>query len=300
MDCIDCHASTEHKVGGPNYVIPADRREQPTFPGESISRMSCAACHTTTPHASYILNRHYQKVACQTCHIPAFARGERPTNTFWDWATSGRLKDGRPYEEKDANGWPTYTSMRGKMVWERNVKPTYIWYNGNLDFIRLTDALPATRPVVLNPTEGSYSDPKAKIWPFKFHEATQPFDPVNNTLVAPFTDGPPGSGAYWGDWKMEVAITKGMETAGLPYSGKFEYIRTTMLWPITHMVAPKEQALACTECHARSGRLAAVPGFYLLGRDRGTGVDFFGFAVIILTILGVGIHGVIRYLHGRH
>jgi hypothetical protein len=118
--------------------------------------------------------------------------------------------------------------------------------------------------------------------------------------VAPFTDGPPGSGAYWGDWQMDVAIKKGMETANLPYSGKYDYIRTTMLWPITHMVAPKEQVLACTECHARKGRLAEVPGFYLIGRDRGTGVDFIGFAVIILTILGVGIHGVIRYLHGRH
>jgi octaheme c-type cytochrome (tetrathionate reductase family) len=300
MDCVDCHASDSHKVGGPNYVVPADRREQPKFPGESVSRMSCAACHTDAPHKSYILNRHYQKVACQTCHIPAFARGERPTNTFWDWATSGRLKDGRPYEEKDANGWPTYTSLRGRMVWERNVRPSYIWYNGNLKFIRLTDSLPASRPVVLNPAEGSYADPNAKIWPFKFHEATQPYDPVLNKLVAPYTDGPPGSGAYWGDWKMDIAVKKGMETAGLPYSGQFDYLRTTMLWPITHMIAPKEQALTCTECHATKGRLANVPGFYLIGRDRGTGVDFIGFAVIILTILGVGTHGVIRYLHGRH
>ena len=154
--------------------------------------------------------------------------------------------------------------------------------------------------MVLNPAEGSYRDPNAKIWPFKFHEATQPYDPVNNTFVAPFTDGPPGTGAYWGDWQMDIAIKKGMETAGLPYSGKYDYIRTTMLWPITHMVAPKEQVLKCTECHARKGRLAEVQGFYLIGRDRGFGVDFIGFAVIILTILGVGIHGVIRYLHGRH
>ena len=299
MDCVDCHTTSEHKVGGPNYVIPADRRDEPKFAGESISRMACPACHTVAPHQSYVLNRHYQKIACQTCHIPAFARGERPTNTFWDWATSGRLKDGRPYEEKGANGWPTYTSMRGKMVWERNVKPTYVWYNGNLDFLRLTDKLPAARPLVLNPAEGSYADPKAKIWPFKFHEATQPFDPVNNTFVAPFTDGPAGSGAYWGDWKMDVAVQKGMETAGLPYSGKFDYVRTTMLWPITHMVAPKEQALACTECHAKKGRLEQVGGFYLLGRDRGMGIDVLGFGMILLTILGVATHGLIRTLHGR-
>ena len=66
------------------------------------------------------------------------------------------------------------------------------------------------------------------------------------------------------------------------------------------MVAPKEQALSCVECHSRSGRLANVPGFYLLGRDRGIGVDRLGLGVVLLTLLGVGIHGLIRYTHVRH
>jgi octaheme c-type cytochrome (tetrathionate reductase family) len=304
MYCVDCHVSNSHQVGGPDYVIPADRRESPKFPGEEVSRMACSACHTDTPHKSYILNRHYQKVACQTCHIPAFARGTLPTNLMWDWASSGRLKDGRPYEEKNEKGWLTYTSMRGKMVWERNVKPEYIWYNGNLKFTRLTDTItPPTTPegsVVLNPAEGSATDPNAKIWPFKFHEATQPYDPVLNHFVAPYTDGKAGSGAYWGDWDMAGAVKKGMETAGLPYSGKFSFVRTTMLWPITHMVAPKEQALTCTECHSANGRLAKVTGFYLIGRDHGKGLDFMGITVILLTLVGVTVHGILRYLHGRH
>jgi len=90
-----------------------------------------------------------------------------------------------------------------------------------------------------------------------------------------------------------------MATAGLPYSGKYDYVRTTMLWPITHMVAPKEQALACTECHAKKGRLEQVGGFYLLGRDRGMGIDMLGFGMILLTLLGVLTHGIIRGLQGR-
>ena len=28
-----------------------------------------------------------------------------------------------------------------------------------------------------------------------------------------------------------------------------------MYWTMTHMVAPKEQALQCTSCHAEQGRL---------------------------------------------
>jgi hypothetical protein len=98
---------------------------------------------------------------------------------------------------------------------------------------------------------------------------------------------------------MDLAIKKGMETAGLPYSGKYDYLRTTMLWPITHMVAPKEQALACIECHSRKGRLADVAGFYLPGRDRGTGLDALGLTMILLTILAVGTHGILRMLHRR-
>jgi len=301
MDCTDCHTSEAHQVAGPNYVVPANRREDPRFPGEALSRMSCASCHTDSPHRSFILNRHYAKIACQTCHIPAYARGEQPTNLSWDWATAGRLKDGRGYKEEDAKGYETYASKHGGMVWEREVRPSYLWYNGNLKFTRLTDTLtiPPDGRVVLNPAEGSYRDPGAKIWPFKEHQGTQPYDTVRRTFVAPYTAGPKGSGAYWGDWNWEVAIQKGMETAGLPYSGQYGFVKTSMLWPITHMVAPKEQALACTECHSRDGRLSEVPGFYLLGRDRGAGVDAFGFGMVLLTTLGVTVHGLVRFLHSR-
>ena len=301
MDCIDCHVTDAHKVGGPNYVIPADRREQPKYPGETVSRMSCTACHSETPHRSYILNRHYQKVACQTCHIPTFARGTLPTNLTWDWSTAGRLKDGKEYEEKDARGYETYNSMHGEMTWARNVVPNYIWYDGNLDFMRLTDTLriPSDGRVVLNPAEGSYADPNAKIWPFKYHDGTQPYDPVLNRFIAPYTAGPKGSGAFWGDWNWETANRLGMTNAGLPYSGKYAFVKTRMLWPITHMVAPKEQALSCTECHSRKGRLQGVSGFYLPGRDRGRGVDALGLGLILATLLGVIIHGAMRYFHSH-
>ena len=30
------------------------------------------------------------------------------------------------------------------------------------------------------------------------------------------------------------------------------------MWPITHMVAPKSQALRCSQCHTSGGRLEQV------------------------------------------
>jgi hypothetical protein len=63
MVCTDCHTATAHEVAGPDYVVPADRREQPRFAGEQMSRMASSACHTDSPHASAVLNRRYRKVA---------------------------------------------------------------------------------------------------------------------------------------------------------------------------------------------------------------------------------------------
>jgi hypothetical protein len=40
-----------------------------------------------------------------------------------------------------------------------------------------------------------------------------------------------------------------MKSAGLAYSGKYEFVETAMYWGLTHEVVPKEQALSCAECH---------------------------------------------------
>ena len=37
---------------------------------------TCEACHGDTPHKNKErLNSHTDKIACQTCHVPQFARG---------------------------------------------------------------------------------------------------------------------------------------------------------------------------------------------------------------------------------
>jgi len=44
-----------------------------------------------------------------------------------------------------------------------------------------------------------------------------------------------------------------------------DFIKTEMLWPLTHMVAPKAMTLGCGECHSQNGgfsegRMKNVPG----------------------------------------
>ncbi len=72
-----------------------------------------------------------------------------------------------------------------------------------------------------------------------------------------------------------------------------------MSWPITHMVAPKEKALGCVECHSRNGRLAGIEGVYLPARDNNKLVDTAGWAIVFLTLLGVLGHAALRIVTGR-
>jgi hypothetical protein len=107
--------------------------------------------------------------------------------------------------------------------------------------------------------------------------------------------------AFWKHYDYAKAIKAGMDTAGLPYSGKFDFIETRMNWFITHMVAPKEKAVPCAECHTReaNGRLTAITEIYLPGRDRNKWVDLFG-GLAIVGAIGVGfIHGLTRYFTRR-
>jgi hypothetical protein len=72
-----------------------------------------------------------------------------------------------------------------------------------------------------------------------------------------------------------------------------------MVWPITHMVAPKEKAVRCNECHTQGGRLEKVGGIYIPGRDHLRWLDLIGFAVAGLALLGVLGHGALRYFAKR-
>ena len=73
------------------------------------------------------------------------------------------------------------------------------------------------------------------------------------------------------------------------------------MWPITHMVAPKDKALGCNDCHASNGRLEKVDGIYIPGRGRDhIGLlDTAGWALAGLSLLGVIGHGIGRIMSAK-
>ncbi|MCA9196326.1 MAG: tetrathionate reductase family octaheme c-type cytochrome [Planctomycetales bacterium] len=280
--CSDCHITRNHQMQGKLYSVSSMNR----------NRSSCEQCHTEMPHDDNILNEHTLKVACQTCHIPHYAK-VAATKTTWDWSTAGKLKDGQPYEQKDQLGNVTYMSEKGTFGWEQNAEPEYAWFNGTAGHYLLGDKVSDQQPIPINQLHGSYADPDAKIIPVKVHRGKQLYDPVQQMLIQPkLVAAEKGAGAFWKDFNWETAATAGMQSIGLTYSGQHRFAETSMTWPINHMVAPKEQSLQCADCHHRTNsRLANLTGFYMPGRDRNVTVDRIGQGLIGLVFLGVVTHG---------
>lgn len=289
MNCIDCHKTEKHNITGKLYSVSSENK----------NRATCEECHTSTPHMDRILDEHYYKVACQTCHIPKYAK-VNATKMYWDWSSAGRLDDeGNPISESDADGNHNYLSIKGNFVWDDNVVPEYYWFNGTADHYLNSDTI-SEIPVKINTLFGSYKDADSKIWPVKVHRGKQIYDTENNTLInLKLHAREKGEGAFWKDFDYDTAAYLGMKYNERPYSGSYDFVESEAYWPINHMVSPKEETLDCKECHSREGRLSGITDFYLPGRDFSAVVDYGGIGLIILSLLGVIAHGIIRMFVGR-
>ncbi|MGD8781402.1 MAG: tetrathionate reductase family octaheme c-type cytochrome [Ignavibacteria bacterium] len=285
MACVDCHTAENHQIKGKLYSVSSD----------NTNRAYCEDCHGNLPHFDNIINRHTSKVACQTCHIPEYAK-VNATKMEWYWSEAGKLKDGKPYAEEDSLGNHNYLSIKGRFVWEKDVKPDYIWFNGTADHYILGDTVNSF-PVEMNKLFGSHDDENSKIIPVKIHTGDQIYDKKTKMLIQPklFAEAE-GDSAYWKDFDWDKAAEAGMKRVGLPFSGEYDFVKTKMYWPVNHMVSIKEKSVSCAECHTQSddGRLTKLTGFYLPGRDRNHTADFLGKFIIIVSLLGIIVHGFIR------
>lgn len=302
--CSTCHEFKSHQQAGSRYLMKAKSAGGVNLPGQESTRPACESCHGQAPHKAGIgdkLNTHADKVACQTCHIPEFARGGRPTKIFWDWSTAGRLDDqGKPIVEKQ-DGMVVYDSKKGTFQWGENLVPEYFWFDGNVRYTLLGDTIDPSERTELNRLSGGYDDPKARIWPFKVMRGRQPYDKGNDILVVGHLFGKDDA-AFWKNFNWGKAVKAGMEEAKrvgqttADYSGEYGFADTLMYWPITHMVAPKEEALGCADCHSKDGRLATLTGFYMPGRDTNPWIDRIGWLLVLATLAGVLLHGLVRLL----
>jgi len=309
--CQKCHQSSNHDIAGSHYAIAAAPKEGAYMTGSKHngSRATCQSCHGQTPHKvdgdegflrstvlSATLNRHTKKVACQTCHIPEFARGGLPTKMDWNYATAGKLSvNGSPLVMVNQKGWDTYWGVKGSFQWGENVVPTYRWFNGNETWLSIGQKVDPDKNGVIhvNDVMGSAEDGHSKIWPFKISRNNQPYDPDNHVLTVFHSFGFDDN-AFTMTYDWQRSIVTGMKEAKLPYSGHFDFVKTAMYWPITHMVAPKEKALSCGQCHSDNSRLAGISGVYMPARDHHRILDLIGGWLAALTLVGTIIHCALR------
>jgi len=233
FSCSDCHAGENHRILGASHGSMAT----------GTNHMACLDCHDEKPHVKKVVNDHVSSVACETCHIPTFAR-EEPTVTWWDWSTAGQ--DINP--DPDEFGKPVYNKKKGDFLWEKNVIPAYKWYNGQADYYQAGDPIDPENMVEINKLSGNIYDENAKITPFKLMRGKQIYDSKNRYLITPKMFG---EGGYWSSFDWNKAAELGMVTSNLAYSGKYNFVETKMYWPINHMVAPARKSLKCTDCHTR-------------------------------------------------
>ncbi|PVV07346.1 MAG: cytochrome C [gamma proteobacterium symbiont of Ctena orbiculata] len=304
--CTTCHVTKQHLWAGSRYNVMARDTEGLGLPGERRDVATCESCHSASPHANtelagIKLNGHVDKIACQTCHIPSIARGGVATMVDWDWRSAGKTKNGEGYKEKNytqGNGAhrATYKSIKGDFTYAEDLIPHYDWFDGQMLYTTIDSRFqPSDGPVEINGFKGAYDDGNSRIWPFKRMHTIQPYDKGNNTMVYMHLWGD-DEDAYWGNYDFARAIRVGMEQHNIPYSGRYDFVETYSFWPITHMVAPSEEALDCVECHSRDGRLDQLEGFYLPGRDSFRWLDILGYLALGGALLGVLAHGLLRKL----
>ena len=304
MTCGDCHLSDSHEVSGSRYAPTASDDKGALIRGSQDDRnpTTCVACHGNEPHPKEAkLNHHTDKIACQTCHIPAFARGNLHTKMTWDWSTAGKLDEkGHRIQTKGSEGRDLYDSKKGDFTYERYVIPEYVWFNGNVRFTLFGEKVEGDK-VKINDFQGSADDPNSRIWSVKVFRGKQPYD-IGNETLAVFHTAPTDKKddtAYWKNYDWDKALTSGMKAMGVEYSGKMKFVETEMSWPITHMVAPKEDALECAQCHKEGGRLAAIQDIYMPGRNNTPIIDKIGWTLALLALIGVLIHGAIRIVSSK-
>lgn len=304
--CATCHVSDKHVFEGSRYQTDVVDPHPDRMAGSAHDAAACQSCHTDTPHKgpnaliAAKLNDHTDTLACQTCHIPSFARGGVATKTKWDWSTAGKLKDGKPYSEEnyvqsDGKHLHTYLTIKGNFEYGENVVPVYAWSNGVMTYTLPEEKIDPSKVVEINKIGGTPGAADSRIFPFKRLDGSQAYDKQREVLLYNHVYGPGDGTALWQYYDWKKSLQAGMDYVGAEYSGDFGFVDTYMYWPITHMVAPKEDAVQCESCHAKDGRMANIAGIYVPGAEINLGGKI-GLAVFLMALLGALGHGLLRVI----
>ncbi len=235
LSCSDCHSAENHRFKGRGLDLR---------PNDVDERLTCGGCHTDRPHEDYSstkpdsLDRHATKVACQTCHIPEFAK-DISTELVRDWTHthfSPKACGGR-------GGW-----LPGELR-AMNLLPTYRWFDGTSEVYVLgqVPAENADGEKAFGVPNGDVAAADAKIYPMKEHRSVSAQHDATGLMI------PHSTYAFFTQNSFDEAVRVGMELEGL--EGSYSLVDVHTYQTINHGVEDEDNALACNECHESTSRM---------------------------------------------
>jgi hypothetical protein len=235
LTCSDCHSLGNHRFKGRGLDLR---------PNDVDERLTCANCHTDEPHNDYSpikarsLDRHATKVACQTCHIPEFAK-DISTELVRDWTHS----EFSPKACGGRGGW-----LPGE-VRDMNVIPTYRWFDGTSQ-VYVLGQIPlenADGEKAFGVPNGAVDAAEAKIYPMKEHRSVSAQHDATGLMI------PHSTYTFFTQNSFDEAVRVGMEIEGL--EGSYSLVDVHTYQTINHGVEDENNALECNDCHLSRSRM---------------------------------------------
>jgi hypothetical protein len=243
MICADCHDAGDHRVMGRGLDLR---------PNDHPDALTCARCHTDTPHDNEYetasLNNHALRVACQTCHIPRFAK-DISTEMSRDWTLphfSDKACSGR-------GGWLP------DEVRASNVIPSYRWFDGTSQ-VYVLDQIPlqnADGEKAFGVPNGDVNSPGARIYPMKEHRSVSAQHDASGRMV------PHSTFTFFTTSSFDQAVQDGMQQEGM--EGSYSLVNVHTYQTINHGVEDEDNALRCRDCHSAYSRYGSAPRMDLQG-----------------------------------
>jgi hypothetical protein len=279
--CSDCHNADGHRLRGRGLDLRANDVVDANGEAELFT---CESCHGERPHKDYSAtdgtkrDTHAGKVACQTCHIPRYAKAVVGTEVARDWQdphASASACNGRggwlPREDKGFNLTPSYTWFDGTSAVHYLGEPL-----DKLPTIALADSVaekfvggfqagdPAYvlgAPAAIIAPDGSLdqrlgvTNQAAKLYPMKEHGGKLASDGttlIGHSTYEFFRTGSFCRGVAMGMGKTPEEVDKLCPDGGpgteMPEGTEAVAVHTFQT--INHGVEPEDNALACGACHA--------------------------------------------------
>ena len=232
IGCLQCHITSDHQIGKGNII---DRSDSIVTTDQPVKQ--CIDCHMEVTHGM-IVDAHFEKVACEACHIPKLPGGQQPGGTAIDsidWTNGNKDTE---YKNVD-------------------FQPVLAWFNGTVNGI---------------PQPSNKDDPGAVLKPFNVITITWWDEGIDLNVVKnpntslnrgdPITLSHIRSADINGDGEVSTEEIREFDLKLYGITGYPDTVlrHMDMYYSVSHNIVGEESALGksalwCADCHGNTSRI---------------------------------------------